>query len=377
MQTDVIIVGAGPAGCAAAYDLVGRGLQVLLLDRRDFPRPKPCAGGLTVKATHALKYSVAPVVQATAHALAVSCRMHRQRLFTGNAPICRMVERSAFDLFCLEKTVAAGARFRTVNRIDSIVESRKAVSLIADGEVIRGRFLIGADGVHSRIRKITGRFPEVRFGFAIEAVIKTIPGKTAAMAFDFSQTSGGYGWVFPKKDHLNVGLYTQQANGGIRHKDLDAYILRKFGHAKREPIRGYPLGLGGWRYRPGRGRVLLSGDAAGLVDPLLGEGLYYAIVSGQRAAAAIAAAEIDGSDACQSYAHALIPIQRELLFAQFAAAFFYRFPALGHGLLISPAARIPLMQGFAKGMSLLPIFLTGYRFWLGCPLPQKHPREPF
>jgi len=377
MQTDVIIVGAGPAGCAAAYDLVAAGLRVLLLDRTAFPRHKPCAGGLTVKASRALRYSVAPVIQVTVRELDVSCRMHRQTLFTGMDPICRMVDRSAFDLFCLEKTVAAGAEFRVVDHIDDIMENDDAVSMIADGEAIRGRFLIGADGVHSRVRRITGRFSGIRFGFAVEAIINAIPSREAGMAFDFIQVAVGYGWLFPKNDHINVGLYTQRSDGVIRRKDLDAYIFRKFGHLRREAIRGYHLGLGGWRYRPGRGRVLLAGDAAGLVDPLLGEGLYHAIVSGQRAAAAIEDGVNNVSDACQSYAKALLPIQRELLFAQFAAAFFYRIPAFGHGLLISPAARIPLMQGFARGMSVLAIFLRGYLFWFDRRLPQKHPQEPF
>ena len=181
MHIDVIILGAGPAGCAAAYDLVIRGLRVLLLDRTEFPRHKPCAGGLTVKTTHALRYSAAPVVQATVRNLTVSCRMRGQTLFTGHDPICRMVERSAFDFFCLEKTVAAGAGFGVVNRIDGIEESQKGVSLSADGATIQGRFLIGADGVHSRVRRITGRFPGIRFGFAVEAAVKTVPPDNAAM----------------------------------------------------------------------------------------------------------------------------------------------------------------------------------------------------
>jgi len=377
MHADVVIVGAGPAGCAAAFDLTSRGLRVLLLDRTAFPRRKPCAGGLTVKALRALRYCVAPVIQRTVQNLAVSCRLQNPKVFIGNDPICHLVERAAFDLFCLEKTVAAGAEFRVVNRIDGILESAGAVTLIADGEAIQGRFLIGADGVHSRIRRITGRFPGIRFGFAVEAVLPASPRHDTTLSFDFSQAAGGYGWVFPKKNHINVGLYTHRCDGVIRRKDLDAYIFRKLGHVRHEPIRGYALGLGGWRYRPGWGRILLAGDAAGLVDPLLGEGLYHAIVSGQRAAAAIGAAVNDDSDACQSYAKALVPIQRELLFSQAAAAFFYRLPVLGHGLLISPAARIPLMKGFARGMSLLPIFLNGYRFWLGRSLPKQHSREPF
>jgi geranylgeranyl reductase family protein len=364
MKPDAVVVGAGPAGCAAAHDLAAGGVRVLLLDRTDFPRKKVCAGGLTVKARRALPYCIEPVVRQTVCRLAVSFRMRRQRVFTGNDPICHMVDRSAFDLYCLQKAIAAGAVFGIVKRIDGIVESRGGVSMTTDRGPIRCRYLIGADGVHSRVRRLTGRFAGIRFGFAVEGVVGALPESDAEMGFDFGRAGGGYGWVFPKKDHIGVGLYTHRPQARIRRRDLADYTLRRLGGARIGQIRGYPLGMGGWRYRSGRGRVLLAGDAAGLVDPLLGEGLYHAIVSGRKAARAVADAMASGRDACRSYGIALAPIRRELLFARAAAAVFYRLPDLGYTLLTSPAARIPLMGGFARGMPLLAIVLNAYRFWL-------------
>ena len=85
LTADVVIVGAGPSGCSAAFDLVVKGLRVLLLDRTEFPRRKTCAGGLTVKAVRALRYSIAPVIQRTVSNLSVSCRMRRPKLFTSKA----------------------------------------------------------------------------------------------------------------------------------------------------------------------------------------------------------------------------------------------------------------------------------------------------
>jgi flavin-dependent dehydrogenase len=154
----------------------------------------------------------------------------------------------------------------------------------------------------------------------------------------------------------------------ITRQDLVDYAVRRLGKPAPTHIIGSPLGMGGWRYRPGRGRVLLVGDAAGLVDPLIGEGLYHAIISGQEAAAAIADAMASGGDACKIYAKGLMPIQRDLLFAQVASAVFYHLPGMGHLLLTSPLARIPLMMGFSQGMPLLNIFLHGYRFWFGLPV---------
>ena len=365
MKTDVVVVGAGPAGCAAAYDLASRGVHVLLLDRTEFPRKKVCAGGLTVKARRALPYSIEPVVQRTVRSLAVSCRLRRQRVLPGKDPICYMVDRPAFDLYCLQHTIAAGAVFKIVKRIDSIVESRGGVRMITDRGSICCRYLIGADGAHSRVRLLTGRFKVIRFGFGVEGIVAGLPDNDPGMGFDFDRVGGGYGWAFSKKDHTNVGLYTLRSQTLIRHQDLADYVFRRLGGATPEQVSGYRLGIGGWRYRPGQGRVLLAGDAAGLVDPLLGEGLYHAIVSGRKAARAVVDAMDTGCDACRSYETALTPIRRELLFAQFAAAVFYRLPDLGFTLLTSPAARIPLMGGFARGMPLLALVLNAYRFWLG------------
>ena len=142
-------------------------------------------------------------------------------------------------------------------------------------------------------------------------------------------------------------------------------------------ITGSPLGMGGWRYRPGCGRVLLVGDAAGLVDPLLGEGLYHAIISGQEAASAILDAMDSGRDACKTYAKGLMPIQRDLIFALAASNAFYMLPGMGHLLLISPPARIALMTGFSQGVSLLEIFRYGYRFWFGLPVPASRKQNYF
>lgn len=368
LTAEVVIVGAGPAGCSAAYDLAAGGARVLLLDRTDFPREKTCAGGLTVKAVRALRYPIDPVIQRTVRSLSVSCRMRHQKRLKSFGPICHMVERSAFDHFCLQKTVAAGARFAVVHRIDQIVESPGDVSLVTDCRVVRSRFVIGADGANSRIRRFTGRFPEFRAGFAVEGIVRKPPGNLV-MGFDFSRVDGGYGWVFPKGEHVNVGLYTSRQDVPITRRNLEDYTTMRLGRPLPERVGGCRLGLGGWRYRPGQGRVLLAGDAAGLVDPLLGEGLYHAITSGQRAASAILHSLDTGSDACRGYARGLIPIQRDLLFSRVVSAAFYQFPGMGHLLLTSPAAGIPLMKGFARGMSVPDAFRNGYRFWFGLPVP--------
>jgi geranylgeranyl reductase family protein len=363
LNADVVIVGAGPAGCAAAHDLAAGGMRALLLDRSEFPRRKPCAGGLTVKSHRALRYRIDPLIQRTVRTMAVSCRMRRQKRLTSVGPLCYLVDRAAFDDFCLQQVLAAGARFALTRRIVKIVESDRGVSVATDRGVIRSRFLIGADGVHSRVRRLTGRFANIRFAFGVEGIVERPPSETLPVGFDFSWVKDGYGWVFPKNGHISVGLYRLRPDATLTRRNLADYAARRIGGPSPVRIAGYPLGIGGWRYRPGRGRIMLAGDAAGLADPLLGEGLYNAIASGQRAAAAILAASTGGGDACQCYARALKPIQRDLLFSRLAAAFFYRLPATGHLLLTSPAASIPLMEGYSRGLPLVDIFCRGCRYW--------------
>src|SRR3954466_11355248 len=103
---DCIVVGAGPAGCASAYDLADAGLRVALFDRQSFPRPKPCAGALSIKAMKRLRYSIAPVIKYVARDLDVRFNGGRKRRFEGAHPIAVMTVRQELDAYCLEQTRA-------------------------------------------------------------------------------------------------------------------------------------------------------------------------------------------------------------------------------------------------------------------------------
>src|SRR6201996_7893910 len=146
-EYEALIVGAGPAGCAAAYDLARAGKRVLMLDRRSFPRHKACACGLTRTTLRALRYSVEPVVERVCHEVVLqeagprfhegvrvadkSCEV---RLRTRKA-ICAMAVRERFDAFCLEQTLAAGAELRKIDAIVAVRESRESVEIeIACGD---------------------------------------------------------------------------------------------------------------------------------------------------------------------------------------------------------------------------------------------------
>lgn len=397
---DALIAGAGPSGCAAAFDLAAAGKRVLLLDKRSFPRHKPCACGLTRKTLAALRYSVDPVIERVCNEVILQpaetgteVRVHRRH------PICAMAVRDRFDEFCLQQTLAAGRNGGSVQlrRCDALLALRESTGSVdldiqtADGiETLTAPVLVGADGSNGQTRRLaaalrpcdreTASDPSwYTRAFALEAAVPydslpvRLPGGRSPLqlVFDFGAIAGGYGWLFPKDTHINIGVGifvppgSTAASGDPSHelqlKRLTRSLLldyahRKLGIATLPHISGQHLGIGGHLYVP-RGRVLLTGDAAGLVDPLTGEGIHSAIVSGQAAAAAIlscarsTAQGNDGSGAiAAAYIRNLRPLQQTLAFSHRAALAFYAEPERGFRAMRLPILRSLVLKTYADGL---------------------------
>jgi flavin-dependent dehydrogenase len=411
---DALIVGAGPAGCAAAYDLARAGKRVLMLDRRTFPRNKACACGLTRKTLRALRYSVEPVVERLCREVVLQeagTRFHEGvrvadkscelRLRTRKV-ICAMAVREGFDAFCLEQTLAAGAELRKIESVMAVRESATSVEIevVVDGttETLRAPVLIGADGSNGQMRRLAAGLDLLRDGlrdrawiesrtaelpgepawyargFALEAIVPfevlpaTLPAGDAPenLVFDFAPIAGGYGWLFPKGDHINIGVgeFVPKNELAAANQDgmlcetvtrgrLESYTRQKLGVELSEieaHISGQHLGLGGHGYVP-RGRVLLAGDAAGLVDPLTGEGIFSAIKSGQAAAgAAMACADANAATLSSEYAEQLRELQAILVFSHEAARSFYREPGRGFRVARKRLLRPLMLKTYADGL---------------------------
>src|SRR5271157_203087 len=139
---DAIVAGAGPAGCAAAYDLVLAGREVLLLDRAEFPRQKACAGGLTLKTVQALRYSVEPVIRQQISHMRVERNANEATVLRRRSPYCFMTVRQELDEYCFRQTLATGAEFQRIRAITAISEDSSGVTITSDGQPLHARFLV-------------------------------------------------------------------------------------------------------------------------------------------------------------------------------------------------------------------------------------------
>lgn len=354
-RPDVIVVGAGQAGAACALDLAHAGLDVLLLDRREFPRFKACAGGVTVKALRRYRFSLGPVIRQAESAMRVSMYLKRETTLQAPAPICAMTVRTELDELCFRQALAAGARFRQVGPLRSIGEGEDGVSVtLESGEVLRARYLVGADGAHSQVRKLTGGFVPDRTAVAMEGIVQLPAGvPLPPLTFDFGVVGQGYGWVFPKGDHVNVGIYTRRPEEVAFSKDqLRDYVQRRLGVSGEaiEHLVGFPIGTGGEYYQPASERVFLVGDAAGMAEALLGEGIHNAVLTGQMAANAIVLALANNTSARALYDDYSAIVREDIHNCRRLGQLFYKFLPISYGLLRHVVADT-LTNGFAAGMT--------------------------
>ena len=293
MRYDAIVVGAGPAGSYAAYLLAKQGAAVALLDRSSFPRDKPCGGALSRKALDLVDFDLSPVIHGRVTG-AWLAHGERAVFWDTRGVVAAMTLRTELDAFLIEHAVGAGATFHPqTNFLD--VETRGGDVRVATsrGE-LAGRFLFAADGVASAVRRRVFGDDVVEYAPAVEALVYARPEALARfrdrVLLDLAGMPRGYGWIFGKRDHLNVGVYSISRAGGIRGH-LAAFLARHPSLARCERIRylGCPIPVANRARRFEHGPVWLLGDAAGLAECVLGEGIYFALKSAALAARAFVA----------------------------------------------------------------------------------------
>jgi flavin-dependent dehydrogenase len=200
-----------------------------------------------------------------------------------------MTERSRLDEYLVKTAVCAGVEFRDGARVRSLERDRTGVAVRVDGSAHYASILVGADGVNGITAQALGLRPAAETGVALEAnypLDDELHGQWHRhIGLDLATIPGGYGWIFPKGDHLNVGVGGWRSTGPTLRRRLSD-LCRYYGLDERRLFaqRGYQLPLRRDAAPAVRGRAMLAGDAAALVDPLSGEGIWAALVSGRVAA---------------------------------------------------------------------------------------------
>ncbi len=335
MIYDVIVAGLGPAGATAAYEAGRRGLAVLGIDKSLHPRYKTCAGGLSTRIDKILSSDFHGLIEKKVMGIHFTYQGKEDLVVFSPSPIAYLVTRSRFDLHLVDKARKAGVEVREEEKIVAVRETDDHVEVETTSARYRGRVLVGADGANGMVSKQIGRRRVGKAVPAIESDVevdqKTLDGIGDKVLIDFGGVPGGYIWIFPKRDTLSVGM------AGFKGKvDLPGHF-NKF--QKENDIvkgldlpkpKGYPIPV---FHPPGsrvsKGRTLLAGDAANLVDPFFGEGIYYAVWSGQLAASSIAEALGKNRPDLSSYDERVrSEIYPELAIAARLSYFIYSFPKL-------------------------------------------------
>ena len=343
---DAIVVGAGPAGSTAAHRLAAAGASVLLLDRARFPRDKPCGGGLTGRAVRQLPCPVDPVVEdeVTRVRLRAGYRGGYER--RSDRPLVLLTQRSRLDAFLAERAAAGGADFRDGVRVDEV----EGTTVRMNGRRATGEVVLGADGANGVVARSLGLANEIEHGVALEGNAPYDPAYRGTMLLEFGVVPGGYGWLFPKAEHVNVGV-GGWAREGPRLRDhlrrlCDAYGLDP---ARLTGVRGHRLPMRRPEAVLARGRAALIGDAAGLVDPFSGDGIYEALLSARLAADAALEVLAGRADGLEPYHDAVTArLARLYRWSGRVKRAVDRFPRLSLAVVRTPALW-PVIESVVHG----------------------------
>ncbi len=328
---DVAVVGAGPAGSSAAYAAATSGARVAVLDAAEFPRYKTCGGGLIGIASRCLADVPDLPVRDEVTTVSFSLYGGPHTVRRSASATMRMVNRLELDDHLLRRAVAAGATFVPRAKVQELTDDGEAVTLRTTAGMHVARAVVGADGSAGRTARHVGvEYAVTDLGLELELRAAGEADRWRhRVHLDWGRLPSSYGWVFPKGDLLTVGVIAERGDPVATKRYLRALVdglglagldvVTDSGHLTRCRAESSPLS---------RGRVMVAGDAAGLLEPWTREGISFALRSGRIAGEHAVSGDLGG------YAQAVLAeLGEEMQVGMCARAAFARHPAVFHHLI--------------------------------------------
>jgi geranylgeranyl reductase family protein len=330
---DCIIVGAGPAGGTAAYHLAKRGHSVLVLEKESFPRYKPCCGGISPAVAQWFDLDFTPVISSTVNQVNYTWQMGDPVGVKLTTEPMWMVQRDAFDNFLIEKAKEQGAQVCDGAAVTTAQFKNGTWQVTTARGNFEARYLIAADGVKGPCAKLLGFKDSKQFlGGVLE--VKGQPEQPNVAKFDFGSLKNGFIWNFPKADGCAIGagiVGSSKANAQELEKQLKAYATQLGCDLTSSQYYEHPMILWSENKILHTQNALLAGEAAGVADPLLAEGIRPAIFTGVKAAEAVSQALAGDSNALANYTQTIRDEWgNDMVWAQRLGGLFFKFPKIGY-----------------------------------------------
>jgi geranylgeranyl reductase family protein len=314
---DIAVIGAGPAGAMAAYTAAKAGLTCVLIEKEHLPRYKVCGGGLVARGVARVPFDLSSVIHSEFRSIEVYSNSYKHcSVATSDQPIVNMVMRDEFDAFLTKQAVAQGAVLLSGHALLGLELGEQLHVLKTSQGDVRAHAVIAADGATSPTAKLAGWLQDTRVSIAaleyeVEPDQETFERLSQSVRFDMDALHQGYGWSFPKAQHLSLGVGVLKGKKA-QLKSCYGEYAQDLGIRKvlRQSQHGYVIPVAPRTDGFVKNRVFLVGDAAGLADPLTAEGISNAIGSGVWAAQALKDARMDCTVAQATYEQTL---KREIL----------------------------------------------------------------
>ncbi|MBI3805626.1 MAG: NAD(P)/FAD-dependent oxidoreductase [Nitrospirae bacterium] len=374
---DVIVVGLGPAGAIAAYELSRQGFRVLAIERSALPMQKACGGALSVRAANLIPFDLGDQIEQVIQGVRFTFRGSDPFIVESTEPIAYTTTRDRFDHFMVLKAQKQGAVILDETEVTDWVQEGREVTVRSVLERWRCRYLILADGMSGLLRRIGERGDEVWIG--VESEIPLPEPKRAGeslVQIDLGSAPSGFGWLLPKKDHQTVGIAGSERKvrsaGDLYGEFIESQGILK--EASGQQVHMYRQVALSHRVPLHEGNALWAGDAAGLIDPFSGEGLYSALLTGLIAAEVISNNILEQKEGLAAYtARILAETAEEFHAARRFARLLHRWPETSYRFVEShkwvAELYFEILQGRARYDHVWPIVRKewlhfAWRHWL-------------